>query len=157
MNINPKQPKYSLYLPALQSGMIKLLSAFLMCAINIWRIIFLNAFLFSEPDYICGMPDNTLSPMRLKTIFTLHFEGRGTKYISMITGISRLTVQKMIQKLRELNHLKETDIMNMDHGKLMKLFNWECAVQKTPRCFSSVTSEPRIFIFIIHAVFQPFF
>lgn len=69
------------------------------------------------------MLGNTLSPMRLKTIFTLHFEGRGTKYISMITGISRLTVQKMIQKLKGLNHLGEADIMNMDHGKLMKLFH----------------------------------
>jgi predicted transcriptional regulator len=64
---------------------------------------------------------NTLDPMDLKQIITLHIDGLSNRKIGVLLGISRNTVNNYMQLFNAGDHTFE-ELLQMDNSKLNELF-----------------------------------
>lgn len=64
---------------------------------------------------------NTLDPMDLKQIITLHLEGESNRQIGEILSISRNTVNDYIKRFNACEY-RFKELLSMDNAKLQELF-----------------------------------
>lgn len=73
---------------------------------------------------------NTLDPMDLKQIITLHLDGLSNRNIGDTLGVSRNTVNSYIQLLKTCDHELE-DLLRFDHASLCALFPSHSTIDNT--------------------------
>ena len=64
---------------------------------------------------------NTLDPMDLKQIITLHLDGESNRQIEKLLGISRNTLNKYVKLFKACDYSFE-ELLEMDQGELKELF-----------------------------------